>query len=333
MTEVRKMPLVAVVVAVFNEERYLEKCLKSLASQSYPNLVVYVVDDGSTDGTAGIVDAWAAKDSRVVAMHQPNSGQGVARNAALSAVYARHDVDYVAFADGDDYVAPNFLQRLVESAQENQSDITVSCFKYFDESGVIDDDRRLKASQCLSKEDFIRLILARKDWRGVNGSGGMVWKTLFKKSVIDGMFFLDAVDCIEDEPFCLEALIRAQKTFYLSEVLYFYHHRHGLETRTEKSDRKHLASRKMCMSLARKVSADGELIAVAYLLELIVGMYRRYQVNKEGLIKYRDWCVKARDAGEISQKVYWRYLLFCDHPVLTKGYFALRRVFNGKKRG
>ena len=329
MPKMRNMPLVAVVVPAFNVGRYLKECLNSLALQSYSNIVVNVVDDGSTDDTGQIADAFAARDERFVVMHQPNRGVGVARNTALAAIYAQQAVDYVAFVDGDDYVAPNFVQRLLETAQENQSDITVSCFRYFDENGVLDDGRRFAVPQCLSKEEFIRLVFSRRDWKGTKGSGGMVCKALFSKAVIDGVFFTDDVECVEDEPFSLEALIRAKTIFYLPEELYCYRRRSGsLTSFAEKIDRMLLASGKRCIPMARKVSPEGELIVAGHLLESAVCLYKRCQVGGSDLIQYRDLFVKARNAGEIGQKFCRQYLLFCDHPVLTKGYLALRRWFN-----
>ena len=98
---------VAVVIPVYNVAKYLPECLDSLLRQTHRNFTVFCVDDGSTDGSGEILDAYAAKDSRILVLHKSNGGVSSARNQALDLI-DRSDFDGVCFIDSDDYVTPHF---------------------------------------------------------------------------------------------------------------------------------------------------------------------------------------------------------------------------------
>lgn len=102
------LPTISVVVPVYKVEQYLEKCLTTLTGQTYPNLQILLVEDGSPDGSGAICDAWAAKDSRIQVFHQANQGGGAARNTALDMAKG----ELLAFVDSDDYLHPEFYEKL-----------------------------------------------------------------------------------------------------------------------------------------------------------------------------------------------------------------------------
>ena len=94
------LPLLSVVVPVYNVESYLDRCIRSIAEQTYSNLEMILVDDGSTDGSGAICDAWAEKDSRVKVIHKENGGAGQARNVALEQIRG----ELVGLVDSDDFL-------------------------------------------------------------------------------------------------------------------------------------------------------------------------------------------------------------------------------------
>ena len=100
--------LISVIIPVFRVEAYLRRCLDSVLVQSYENMEIIVVDDGSDDGCPDICDAYALQDSRVRVIHQKNTGLSGARNAGIDQAEGR----YLAFVDSDDYLMPEFLERL-----------------------------------------------------------------------------------------------------------------------------------------------------------------------------------------------------------------------------
>ena len=103
------MELISVIVPVYKVEAYLDKCIQSIVDQTYKNLEIILVDDGSPDRSGQICDAWAEKDSRIRVVHQPNAGSGAARNAALDMVQG----ELIGFVDSDDYIAPRMYEHLL----------------------------------------------------------------------------------------------------------------------------------------------------------------------------------------------------------------------------
>ena len=100
--------LISVIVPIYNVEKYLDRCVQSIVSQTYRNLEIILVDDGAQDNSPAMCDAWAAKDSRIRVIHKENGGAGSARNAGLEVMRG----SWFTFVDSDDYVAPQMYQRL-----------------------------------------------------------------------------------------------------------------------------------------------------------------------------------------------------------------------------
>jgi len=120
--------LVSIVVPVYKVERYLRQCLDSILAQTFGDIEVIVVDDGSPDGCPAIIDEYAAKDSRVVAVHQPNGGYGKAVNAGIAKAQGK----YIGIVESDDYIEPDMYERLVETAERTGADLTRCTFSIFD---------------------------------------------------------------------------------------------------------------------------------------------------------------------------------------------------------
>ncbi len=115
-------PLVSVIIPVYNNEKYLDKCIKSVCNQKYDNLEIILINDGSEDHSQSILEKWAGKDKRIVLISQENKGVSVARNAGLD----RASGEYITFIDGDDYVGPMYIFRMLASALKYGSDMVIS---------------------------------------------------------------------------------------------------------------------------------------------------------------------------------------------------------------
>ena len=121
--------LVTVIVPVYNVECYLDKCISSIVQQSYNNLEIIVVDDGSTDGSPAICDGWAARERRIRVIHKENGGLSDARNAGLAVATG----EYISFVDSDDWIKPQFIETLLVSLQAGKADIAECGVVYVDE--------------------------------------------------------------------------------------------------------------------------------------------------------------------------------------------------------
>lgn len=114
-------PTVSIIIPIYNVEQYLQQCLDSILNQTYTNLEIILVDDGSPDSSPSICDDYAAKDSRVKVIHQKNQGLSAARNAGLDICTG----DFLTFVDSDDWIDESFIKTLLEIAQENEADIII----------------------------------------------------------------------------------------------------------------------------------------------------------------------------------------------------------------
>ena len=120
------MPLISVIVPVYNTKAHLARCIGSILEQTYEHLEVILVDDGSTDGSGALCDAFAARDSRVQVLHQRNGGSGAARNAGLE----RCTGAYVAFVDSDDYLLPQMYDSMRRALEEHRAAVCVCQWQY-----------------------------------------------------------------------------------------------------------------------------------------------------------------------------------------------------------
>lgn len=115
----KKNPLVSVIVPVYGVERYLDRCVASIVAQTYRDLEIILVDDGSPDDCPSLCDAWAAKDGRITAIHQVNAGVSAARNHGIDEAHG----EYLYFVDADDFVEPNLIRALVDRAVADDAQI------------------------------------------------------------------------------------------------------------------------------------------------------------------------------------------------------------------
>ena len=116
------MPEISVIIPVYNTERYLTECLESVLAQSFRDFEAIIVNDGSTDKSAGIIDAFAKRDSRIVVLRQENKGLSEARNAGIGIAKG----NWITFVDSDDTIAPPFLETLFHEVREQEADIACS---------------------------------------------------------------------------------------------------------------------------------------------------------------------------------------------------------------
>ena len=159
-------PLVSIIIPVFGAEQYLNRTVQSVADLTYKNLEIILGEDGSPDNCPAICDAWAAKDRRVKAIHQKNSGISHARNTGIEAASG----DYIGFLDDDDVMSPIMIEALVSAAIINHADITIARFQEierqdswtpFDEAYDLSKDNIIE----LSGKEATELYFSDEDWK------------------------------------------------------------------------------------------------------------------------------------------------------------------------
>ena len=146
-----QLPLISVIVPVYKVEPYLNKCLESITGQTYRNLEIILVDDGSPDRSGAICDEWAARDSRVRVIHKTNAGAGAARNTALDEVRG----EFVGMVDSDDYIEPHMYAHLLSLMGENVDIAECTITEVFDDAYVLDDGSSYEAKEYTAEEAML----------------------------------------------------------------------------------------------------------------------------------------------------------------------------------
>jgi glycosyltransferase involved in cell wall biosynthesis len=123
------MPQISVIVPVYKVEQYLRRCVDSILAQTFSDFELILVDDGSPDNSGAICDEYAQKDDRITVIHQENGGLSAARNAAIDWVFANSDSQWLTFIDSDDWIHPEYLQRLLDAAVKHQVSISACDFE------------------------------------------------------------------------------------------------------------------------------------------------------------------------------------------------------------
>ena len=209
------MPLISVIVPVYNVEQYLDQCMHSIVAQSYRHLEILVVDDGSTDGSGAMCDQWAARDSRVRVFHQPNGGLSAARNTALDAMTGQ----LVVMADSDDVLHPQFIATLLAVMQRHDADIAVGGYQPF--YGERMEFPALTGTDKVVTYDRREALQAILYQRGLTHSA---WGRIYRASLFEGIRY--PVGSIYEDLAIIYPLIRkCRRVAAIGTVLYGYRQR------------------------------------------------------------------------------------------------------------
>ena len=216
-------PKISVIVPVYNTEKYLERCVKSLINQTLKDIEIILVDDGSPDGSGALCDEYARKDARVKAIHKENAGQGLARNDGIKAAASK----YICFLDSDDYYELNACEVLVNTMEGTDADICSYGYRLDDPDGNLVKCPKVNNREYVGEEVRDKFILhyfgdSMKDeeLRGVSSC-----MSVFKRSITvdnDINFPSERVVSSEDTAFCLEFCRYIKKAVTISDVLYHY---------------------------------------------------------------------------------------------------------------
>ena len=208
--------LVSIIIPVYNVAQYLGDCLKSVLKQTYTNLEIIVVDDGSTDNSLEICHSYAAEDKRIKVIHQENAGVSAARNVGLRIMTGK----YVLFVDSDDRIKQNMVEILVKVLDENSKIDAVFCgYKEFDdETGEIIKEVAPSNLKQVNRDEGVAEIFGEYST--------MLWNKMFRCLIIDKLDLFDVTLKIgEDELWMVDVLKRANNIMLIGTPLYYYRSR------------------------------------------------------------------------------------------------------------
>lgn len=208
-------PMISVIVPVYNTQQYLRKCLDSILLQSYGNLEIILIDDGSKDNSGQICDWYAQADPRVRVIHQPNSGIGPVRNMGIREARA----DYIMFVDSDDYLAPDCVEVLYDRMTQEGSDLVVG--KHVDvcpDGTVLDSYCDWFADRTFTGQQILESMGDKKRIAVVS------WAKLYKKALFADISYPDLA-CGEDLWVFPTVIGKCEKVSTVDKLVYYYYRR------------------------------------------------------------------------------------------------------------
>ena len=208
-------PTVSIIVPVYNAKNYLQRCIDSILHQEYTDYELFLVDDGSTDGSGDICDAYAAADARITVIHKENTGVSDSRNLAISQACGT----YLQFLDSDDWITPDATKLFVRAATEHDCDLVIADFyrvvgERVSHKGDIEDDG------VLTREEFAAHMMENP----ADFYYGVLWNKLYRRDLVEKYHLrMDvSVNWCEDFLFNLEYILHANVFYALQAPVYYY---------------------------------------------------------------------------------------------------------------
>jgi glycosyltransferase involved in cell wall biosynthesis len=230
----KQTPLISIIVPIYKAEQYLEKCLQSIVNQTYTNLEIILVNDGSPDRCGEICEELGKSDPRIKIINKENGGAATARNAGLDAVTGK----YIAFADSDDYMESNYLETLYHILEGKNAQVAICGFETVDEEGkkmALDalHDRETAKDQGIEIWSGSEIILQELQghWEHV-----APWGKLFKAELYHKIRY-PKWPVHEDEPVFIEVFEQVQRVAVTADKLYYYVQHEGSLMNTAYSEK------------------------------------------------------------------------------------------------
>lgn len=264
--------LISIIVPVFNAESYLDRCIQSIIRQDYNSFELILIDDGSTDHSREICDAWSAKDDRIRVYHKENGGQSSARNKGLDQTKGA----YISFVDSDDYVTPDYLSYLLSLMPEDDSCRISACNHYVLRNGKEIPNSAEKEKKRFSAKEAMESVL-------FHGSMDVSpWAKLYKKEVFADLRFPEG-RIFEDTWLFGDVLSVTESVVYGCRCCYYYDIHEGSTVRKQFSP-----GNLQYIEAAKKLAED----ALRYGQDMKIGGIRRVNHARLSVLRYMEHCDK-----------------------------------------
>ena len=301
------MKAVSIIIPVYNVSKYLRPCLDSVISQTYNELEIILVDDGSTDESGAICDEYAGQDSRFVVIHQQNAGAANAKNTGLDQATG----DFVAFIDSDDYVESDWIEKIVNTAENYDADVVEFDFDkvYRNRS---EGGNRYPEISVYTPEEYLGQYLD-------NWTCSLFCNKLFRRELVLDVRFRKERRCIDDEFFTYKAITGAKRIVRIPDVLYHYRQRASSAVSSQKN-RLQIADDALEIMIERynwirKYFPRLQKVYLSHDVDIMFYFAREFVFTKEVAKKFRK-----------TAKFYLRESIFCSRDRLTLLYAARLQI-------
>lgn len=281
-TQTNTQPKVSVVVPIYGVEKYLNQCVDSILAQTLKDIEIILVDDGSKDKCPQIVDEYAKKDKRVVAVHQPNGGYGKAVNHGIALAKG----EYIGIIESDDWIEKDMYEKLYNNAKENNTDITKTGFyiyNSYNNGNLRNIEWKAKFQDLMDAPETVFNISSYPELLCFHAS---IWSSIYKADFIKGQKVIESKSSsYQDFPFMCEAYARAKRISVVHDYLVHYRMEEGQNSSTIRRDERLIMMPKQCI--------EGKNILIKY---------GKYNELREELY-YHSYlaCIG------FYQNIYWKY--------------------------
>lgn len=290
---------VTIIVPVYNVEKYLPECIESLINQTYKNIQIILVDDASTDKCSEICDWYAEKDDRITVIHKEiNSGAASARNKGID----NAEGEYICFVDSDDYILPDFVEKLLANLYEYDADIAVCSFT----SVFCNRQERYSFSdriKVFTNKEYLEQLLV--DW-----TCALACNKIFKAKLLENVRYEEGHK-IDDEFFTYRLIMRANRIVQIDDSLYMYRMRASSVMKSAKNEKQRFCDQIDFME-KRYINIKNEYpeLKKSYIENLADNFIRFFRCNTlyEECAKALKNCIKRN----------WKDFLFIDYSWILK---------------
>lgn len=292
------MEKVTVVLPIYNVEKYLDRCINTIVNQTYKNLEIILVDDGSPDNCPFLCDNWEKKDKRVKVIHKKNAGLGYARNSGLEIASG----NYICFFDSDDYIALDAIEKMMKCAKEHNADIVTFGFANVNSNGDVISTRipHVQKSEFKNKEvinSFLPDLISSNPPKSDNSNLMMsAWASFYKTSLLkeNNWKFVSEREIISEDVYSLLELYKYVRCVaVLEEALYYYCENGTSLTKTFREDRfqKINVFYEKCLELCTSNKNDQKIIKrlqytyISYVIAALKMVAESNNVNKNMIFR------------------------------------------------
>lgn len=305
-------PKVSVVVPIYRVEKYLRQCVDSILAQTLADIEVILVDDGSPDACPAMVDEYAARDSRVVAIHQPNGGYGKAVNTGIAAARA----PYIGIIESDDWIEPTMYEKLLRRAEETGADVVKCMFWKYDSTAPAGQQNSLWLNQTQDLSGAPDTPFTPTEWQPLFFYHASLWSNLYHADLLRSVPFIESAGAAyQDFPFIMEIYARARSMAVLKEPLLHYRMEPGQDSSTMGNGRRLLRMPDMTMAAHRVLEQQGIMQCVKEAF-----YYHAYLANI-GFLEN----IQAEYRQEYFDALHQIMASLCDDPSFTWRYFSKRQ--------
>ncbi len=320
-----KNPLVSVIVPVYNAEQYLRECLAGLLSQTYSNIEIILMDDGSVDGSAELCDKYADIDKRIKVFHQCNKGVSNARNNGVK----NSNGEYITFVDADDTVKLDLIEKLVFLVEKYSADVAYCGINIIDLKGNIEIGCETSGEKTVNKIDILKGFFVDPTLKLILYGP---YNKLFKKSLCEKIAFDEALRIGEDLLYVYEILRQAEVIAKCDDCLYNYIKRTNSATTSKFSEKKldFLLSANQILQLSKKDKVEdiAEIWYYGHVIDfcrLILAYSEVKKRVKDQFLIYRKYLKANRKKmwGHLSKKKKLSYFFVAYFPISWRIFRAL----------